>query len=128
MWLIYILSRISLYKNFTIQEFHYYPFSVNLHRCVGGFNTLNDLSDKVWAPNKTELWNLSVFAMIAGINESKTLIKHISCECKCRFDGIKCNLDQWWNNDKCRCECEWHHVCEKNYVSNPATCICKNWK
>ena len=25
--------------------------------------------------------------MIAGINESKTLIKHISCECKCRFDG-----------------------------------------
>ena len=25
--------------------------------------------------------------MITGINESKTLTKHISCECKCRFDG-----------------------------------------
>ena len=50
--------------------------------------------------------------MITGINESKiltkhisceskTLTKHISCECKCRFDGRKCNSDQWWNNDKC---------------------------
>ena len=29
--------------------------------------------------------------MIAGINESKTIAKHISCKCKCRFDGKKCN-------------------------------------
>ena len=20
--------------------------------------------------------------------------------------GKKCNSDQWWNNDKCRCECK----------------------
>ena len=28
-----------------------------------------------------------MFNMITGINESKILTKHISCECKCRFDG-----------------------------------------
>ena len=33
--------------------------------------------------------NLSVFNMITGINESKTLTWHISCECKCRFYGKK---------------------------------------
>ena len=44
--------------------------------------------------------------MITGINEPKTLAKHISFECKCKFDGRKCNSDQWWNNDKCRCECK----------------------
>ena len=27
--------------------------------------------------------------MITGINVSKTLTKHISYECKCRFDGKK---------------------------------------
>ena len=27
--------------------------------------------------------------MITGINDSKTLTKHISYECKCRFDGEK---------------------------------------
>ena len=39
--------------------------------------------------------------MITGINESKTLTKHISCKCKCKFDGRICNSDQCWNNDKC---------------------------
>ena len=29
--------------------------------------------------------------MITGINESKILTKHISCECKWKFDGRKCN-------------------------------------
>ena len=49
--------------------------------------------------NKTEDLNLSLFNMITGINESKTLTKHISCECKCKFDGRKCNSNQWWNVD-----------------------------
>ena len=39
--------------------------------------------------------------MITGINELKTLAKHISCESKCRFDGRKCYSNQWWNNYKC---------------------------
>ena len=38
---------------------------------------------------------------MTGINESKILTKDISRECKCRFDGKKCNSDQCWNNDKC---------------------------
>ena len=93
-------TLINLYPYEYSQEFHYYPFSVKLDRCVGSCNALNDLSNKVCVPNKTEDLNLSVFNMITGINESKTLTKHISCECKCKFDGRKCNSDQWWNNDK----------------------------
>ena len=38
--------------------------------------------------------------MITGINELKALTKHISCKCKCKFDGRNSNWDQWWNNDK----------------------------
>ena len=30
--------------------------------------------------------------------------------------------NQWWNNEKCRCECKKIHVCEKDYVWNIATC------
>ena len=51
---------------------------VKLDRCVGSCNTLNGLSNKVCLPNKTEDLNLSMFNMIRGINESKTLTKHIS--------------------------------------------------
>ena len=65
------------------QEFHYYQFAVKLDICVGSCNTLSDLSNKVCVPNKTEDLNLNTFNIITGINESKTLTKHISCECKC---------------------------------------------
>ena len=47
------------------------------------------LPNKAWIPNKTEDLNLSVFDMITGINKLKTLTKHISYDCKCRFDGKK---------------------------------------
>ena len=33
--------------------------------------------------------------MIAGINESEILTKHISCKGKCKFDGTKCKSNQW---------------------------------
>ena len=63
--------------------------------CIGSCNILNlillFLSNKVCAPNKTEHLNLSVFNMITEINESKTLKKHISCECEYKFDGRKYN-------------------------------------
>ena len=66
--------------------------------------------------------------MITRINESKTITKHVSFKCKCRFDGKKFNSNQCWNNDKYRCECEKHHACEKDYIWNLSTCSCKNGK
>ena len=94
-------TLINLHPNEYSQKFHYCPFAVKLDRCVGSCNTLNNLSTKVCAPNKTEDLILSVFNTITGINESKTLTKHISCKCNRRFKGKKCNSDQWWNNRKC---------------------------
>ena len=86
---------INLHPNKYSQEFHYYPFAIKLDRCVGSCNTLNNLSNKVCVPNKTEDLNISMFNMTTEINESKTLTKHISCECNCKFDRTKCNSNQW---------------------------------
>ena len=52
----------------------------------------------------------------------------MSCECKYWFDGRKCNTDQWWNNNKCWCECKKRHAWEKDYVWNPPTCNFGNGK
>ena len=71
-----------------------FPFAVNSDRCMGSCNTLNGLSNKVCAPNKTEDLNLGVFNMITGINESRILTKHILFECKCKLHGRKCNSNQ----------------------------------
>ena len=66
------------------------------------------------------MWNI-----ITGINESKTA-KHVSCEFKCKFDGR--NSHQWLNDNKCWCWFEKSHLCEKDQVWNPATCVFENWK
>ena len=69
--------------------------------------------------------------MITGINEPKTLTKHIFYECNCKFDGRKCNSNQNWSNDKGRGECKnlkEHLVCKTDYTWNPVTCSCKNGK
>ena len=68
---------------------HYYPFTVNLDKCIGSCNTLNDLPNKICVPNKTEDLNLSVSKIITGINKSEILKKHISSGFKCQFDGKK---------------------------------------
>ena len=38
--------------------------------------------------------------MITEINELRILKKHISCECKCKFDGKKHYSDHCCNNHK----------------------------
>ena len=88
-------TLINFHPNEYSQELHYYPFALKLDRSVRSCNNLNELSNKVCVSNKTEDLNLSMFNIITGINESRTLTKHISCKCNCRFDGRKCNSDQW---------------------------------
>ena len=119
---------INLHPNEYSQELHYYPFAVKLDRYVGSCNTLDDLSNKVCVPNKTKDLNLNIINIVTEIDDSNTLTNHVSWECKCKFDGRKCNnSNQKWNNDKYWCECK-KHICEKDYIGNPASCSCKNGK
>ena len=84
-------TLISLHTHDNSQEFHYYPFTVKLDRCVGNFNTIDDLTNKLCVPKKIAVLNLSAFIMISVKSESKILTKDISCECKCKLDGRKFN-------------------------------------
>ena len=65
-----LLTLVNLHPNKYNEGLHYFPFAVNLDRCMESCNSLNDLFNKVCVPNKTEHLNLSVFNMIRGINES----------------------------------------------------------
>ena len=42
------------------EELCYYPFAVNLDKCAGRCNTLDDLSSRVCVPNEMEDLNLHV--------------------------------------------------------------------
>ena len=51
-------TLINLHPNKYSEEFHYYWISIKLDRCAGSCNTLNDLSNKICVPNKTEDLNV----------------------------------------------------------------------
>ena len=74
-------TLLNLHPNEYIEGLHYYPFAVDLVRCMGSCSTLNDSSNKLCIPNKTEDLNLRAFNTITWITESTMLTKHIPCEC-----------------------------------------------
>ena len=89
----------NLHPNKYSQELHYYPFVVNLDKRVGSRNTLNDSSNKVSIPNKTEdlnihflIWlqenlnNLNIYHANVNVN----LIEEDVIQMK---NGIKVNVD-----------------------------------
>ena len=57
---------IGLHPNNYSPELHYYPFAIKLDKCVGSCNNLNNISNKVCAPNETEDLNKHIFNMITG--------------------------------------------------------------
>ena len=64
-------------------ELNYYPFMINIDKkCNGSCNAADDLSTKICVPSKTKDVNVNVFNMVTKINEAKTLVKHISCDCE----------------------------------------------
>ena len=66
--------------------------------------------------------------MIADLNESKTLIKHISCNCRCKFNGRKCNSKLTWNIRNCQYESKnpmQHRFCKEDNTWNSSICTYK---
>ena len=98
---------------------------VSLDKCGGSCNVL---SPKICVPIKPKDVNVKAFNLIKIKNEAKTLVKHISCNFKCKFNSTTCNSNQKWNNETCQCECKNYHKCKKDYSWNHGTCNCENDK
>ena len=77
--------------NLNLDELHYYPFIISMNRCDGSCSTVKDPSGRICFSSKVEGVNLKIINMMKGINESMTLGKHISCDCRCDFGDRKCN-------------------------------------
>ena len=54
-------TLINVHPNEHSQELLYYPFAINLDRCVGSCNTFNNLSNKVCVSIKTKKFRYTCF-------------------------------------------------------------------
>ena len=97
-------------------KFNYYPFMISLDICNGSCNSaVDDLSAKVCVPSKTRNVNVKVFNMITRINQAKTLVKYLSCDCKCRFNSTACNINQKWDDEICQCQYKKYQTRKEDY-------------
>ena len=76
-------------------DLKYNSFIISLDKCNGSCNIL---SPKIFVPKETKDMNIEAFNMIANKNEAKTMTKHLSWDCKCKFNSTTCNSNQKWNN------------------------------
>ena len=77
----------------------FYPFSVNINRCSGNCNSINDPYAKICVPDVVKNLNVKVFNLMSRSNESRSIKFHETCKCICRLNKIICNNKQRWNKD-----------------------------
>ena len=80
-------------------ELKYFPFIISLDKCTGNCNVL---SPKICVPKETKDINVKAFNMATNKNEAKAMTKHISCDCKCKFNSTTGNSNQKWNSKTCQ--------------------------
>ena len=103
----------------------FYPYSVEISKCNGSCNNINDPYAKFYVPDVAKNINVKVFNLISRTNETRHMKWHEACKCKCRLDVSVCNNIQLWNKDKCRCECRELidiEMCDKGFIWNPSNC------
>ena len=62
--------------------------------------------------NEVNHMHVNVFNLMSKINETRFLIQHELCKCKCGLNENVYNSKQKWNHEGCCCECD----CECNKV------------
>ena len=72
-------------------ELKYYSFMVSLDKCGRRCNVAIDLSTKICVSSKTKDGNVKAYNAITRMNKTKTLVKYISCDCKCKDNSTTCN-------------------------------------
>ena len=57
--------------NLNTNEPIFYPYSININRCKGSCNTINDPYPKICVPDQIKDTNVKVFNLISRTNETR---------------------------------------------------------
>ena len=95
---------------------------VMLETCNESCNTIDDLNGRICVLNKTKTGSINLSNMAISINAAKALTKHISCDCKCKFDGkVVYKIIAISAVESAIRYC----LCKKDYIWYPSICDCK---
>ena len=72
----------------------FYPFSIEIIKCSGNCNSINNPYAKICVPDTIKDLNVTVFNLMSRTNETRHIKWHETCKCICKLDGIICNSKQ----------------------------------
>ena len=119
--------------NEGVGEALFYLYNVQVNKCSGSCNTLDNPIAKLCIPNVIKGINMQVYNFLAMLNETPNVLRHESFKCVCKLNSAVCNNKQIWNDDTCRCDCNEDFAsiisCDKGYTWNPSICEsqCDKW-
>ena len=115
--------------NEGIGEALFYPYNVQVNKCSGSCNTLDNPMSKICVPNIIKNVNMKVYNFLMMLNETRNTLWQESCKCVCRLNSSVCNSKEIWNCDTCKCDYNEDFVgiinCTKGDTWNPSTCECQ---
>ena len=115
--------------NEGVGEALFYQYNVQVNKCTGSCNTLDNPIEKLFVPNAIKGLNMKVYNFLTMLNETRNVLWHENCKCVCKLNSSVCNNKQIWNSNTCRCDCNEDFAgminCAKGYMWNPSTCECQ---
>ena len=115
--------------NKDVGEVLFYLYNVQVNKCSGSCNTLDNPMTKLCVANVIKRVNMQVYNFLMRLNETRNVLWHENCKCVCKINSSVCNNKQIWNDDTCRCNCNEDFTdiisCDKGYMWNPSTCKCQ---
>ena len=119
----------TLDVNEGISEALFYLYNVQVNKCSGSCNTLDNPIAKLCVPNVIKRVHMQVYNFLMRLNETRNVLWHESFKCVCKLNSSVCNNKQIWNDDTCRCDCNEDFTdiisCDKGYTWNPSICECQ---
>ena len=69
--------------NEGIGEALFYPYNVQVNKCSGSCDTLDNPMSKICVPKIIKNVNMKVYNFLTRLNETRNVLWHESCKCVC---------------------------------------------
>ena len=102
-----------------------FPYKIEIDRCVGGCNNINNSHSRVYIPDIVKNVTVKMFDLMNLKNTTKQVEFHESCESVCKINSSVCSEKQKFNKDKCKYECFVNKKCQNDFFWNYSNCECE---
>ena len=81
--------------NEDVGEALFYPYNVQVNKCSGSCNTLDNPIEKLCVANVIKGLNMKVYNFLTMLNETRNVLWYESCKCVCKLNSSVCKTNKF---------------------------------